>query len=196
VAAILLACPRRYASMNSVPDRLIALLRGINVGGNKPIDMGRLRQTLANLGYSDVRTYLQSGNAIFTSKAGPAEAATTLEDAIAGEFGIDCRVIVRTAAEVRAIMAADPLLHLLGNPSRHFVAFPDGPPRPEGVTSLTSEDYGIDQLRVVDSHVYLWCPDGISKSPFARANFDRILGVPVTMRNWNTVTRLAELAGL
>jgi uncharacterized protein (DUF1697 family) len=181
--------------MNPVPDRLVALLRGINVGGNKPIDMSRLRHILTNLGHSDVGTYLQSGNAVFTSTAGPADAASTLEDAIAGELGVDCRVIVRTAAQLSAIIAADPLLHLVNNPSRHFVAFPDRPPRPQGVTSLSKDDYGTDQLRVVDGHVYLWCPDGISKSPFARINFDRTLDAAITMRNWNTVTKLAELAG-
>jgi uncharacterized protein (DUF1697 family) len=92
-------------------------------------------------------------------------------------------------------MAADPLLDFLGNPSRHFVAFLDGPPRRDGVKRLTDEDYGEDQLRIVDDHVYLWCPKGISSSRFARVNFDRILGAAVTMRNWNTVTKLAELAG-
>ena len=176
-------------------DRLIALLRGINVGGNKPVNMGRLRDLLSDLGYSDVRTYLQSGNAVFTSTAKPRKSGDDIEEAIAREFDIECRVIVRTAKQLRAVIAADPLLDQLGNPSRHFVAFLDGSPRPDGVKLLTRDDYGTDQLRIVDEHVYLWCPDGISKSAFAKLNFDRILGAAVTIRNWNTVTKLAELAG-
>jgi uncharacterized protein (DUF1697 family) len=176
-------------------DRLIALLRGINVGGNKPVDMGRLRGLLTDLGYTDVRTYLQSGNAVFTSTAKPRKSAADIEEAIATELGVECRVIVRTGAQLMAVIAADPLLDLLGNPSRHFVAFLDESPRPDGVTLLTRDDYGTDQLRVVDEHVYLWCPNGISKSPFAKLNFDRILGTAVTIRNWNTVTKLADLAG-
>jgi uncharacterized protein (DUF1697 family) len=176
-------------------DRLIALLRGINVGGNKLIDMARLRALLSDLGYTDVRTYLQSGNAVFSSTATPGDASAGVEHGIAKEFGVECRVIVRTAAQLAAVIAADPLLDLLGNPSRHFVAFPDGSPRPDGVRLLTKEHYGTNQLRVVKGHVYLWCPDGISKSPFAKLNLDRILGTAVTIRNWNTVTKLAELAG-
>jgi uncharacterized protein (DUF1697 family) len=181
--------------MDAVAARLVALLRGINVGGNKPVDMTRLRGVLSDLGYTDVRTYLQSGNAVFTAGDRPADRAAGIEKAIAGEFGVDCRVIVRTARQLAAVMAADPLLDCLGNPSRHFVAFLDGPPLREGIKRLTDEDYGDDQLRIVDGHVYLWCPKGISSSRFARVNFDRILGAAVTMRNWNTVTKLAELAG-
>jgi uncharacterized protein (DUF1697 family) len=176
-------------------DRLIALLRGINVGGNKLIDMGRLRGLLADAGYTDVRTYLQSGNAVFSATDTASEAAGDIEVAIAKEFGFNCRVIVRTAAQLAAVIAADPLLDLLGNPSRHFVAFLDASPRPDGVKMLTEDDYGPDQLQIVNGHVYLWCPNGISKSRFAKLNFDRILGTAVTLRNWNTITKLAELAG-
>jgi uncharacterized protein (DUF1697 family) len=176
--------------------RLVALLRGINVGGNKLVDMARLRIVLSDLGYSDVRTYLQSGNAVFSCQAkAVAGAATEVENAIAGEFGFDCRVVVRTAAELSAAMSADPLLHLLGNPSRHLIGFLSDPPRPEGVKGLTSQDFGVDQLRIIDQHLYLWCPNGITGSPFGKLNFDRLLGVAVTMRNWNTVTKLAALAG-
>jgi uncharacterized protein (DUF1697 family) len=176
--------------------RLVALLRGINVGGNKLVDMARLRIVLSDLGHTDVRTYLQSGNAVFSCQPkAVVSAATKLEKAIAGEFGFDCRVIVRTDAELAAAMSADPLLHLLGNPSRHLVGFLSEPPRPEGVKRLTSEDFGVDQLGIVDQHLYLWCPNGITGSPFGKLNFDRILGVAVTMRNWNTVTKLAALAG-
>jgi uncharacterized protein (DUF1697 family) len=178
-----------------VDDRHIVLLRGINVGGNKPIEMGRLRGVLAGLGYTDVRTYLQSGNAVFSSPATPDAVAADVEDAIASEFGVECRVIVRSAPQLAAVMAADPLLHLLGDPSRHFVAFLDGSPRPDGVKRLTEDEYGGDELEIVAEHVYLWCPNGISKSPFARLNLDRILGAAVTIRNWNTVTKLAALAG-
>jgi uncharacterized protein (DUF1697 family) len=179
-----------------MPTRMVALLRGINVGGNKLIDMARLRVLLGDLGHTDVRTYLQSGNAVFSCQPkAVADAATGLENAIAGEFGVDCRVIVRTAAEFSAAMSADPLLHLLGNPSRHLVGFLSESPRPEGVNGLTSQDYGVDQLRIIDQHLYLWCPNGITGSPFGKLSFDRMLGAAVTMRNWNTVTKLATLLG-
>ena len=174
--------------------RMVALLRGINVGGHKPVDMTRLRALMTGLGYLDVRTYLQSGNAVFSCpQKSAAGTATRIEDAIEGEFGFACRVITRSAPDLEAAMAADPLLHLLGDPSRHFVGFLSDPPRPEGVARLTDEDFGVDHVRVIERHVYLWCPEGISRSAFARLNFDRILGVAVTLRNWNTVVKLAAL---
>src|SRR5262245_49505594 len=100
---------------------MVALLRGINVGGNKLVDMARLRGLMTDLGYTDVRTYLQSGNAVFSCDPGAAAGVgPAIEDAIEGEFGFDCRVITRTAPELDQAMAADPLLHLLGDPARHF----------------------------------------------------------------------------
>lgn len=180
--------------MAPVTIRMVALLRGINVGGNKLVDMARLRTLMAGLGYADVRTYLQSGNAVFSCPPGvAANAASTIEDAIEGEFGFTCRVITRSAAELEEAMAADPLLPLLGDPARHFVGFLSDQPRPDGVASLAESDFGADRVSVVDRHAYLWCPEGISRSPLGKLNFDRVLGVAVTMRNWNTVTRLAAI---
>jgi len=173
---------------------VVALLRGINVGGNKPVNMPRLRQLLTDLGYTDAQTYLQSGNAVFScAPKVVASAAARLEDAIAVEFGVDCRVIVRTAAELAAAVMADPLVHLLGNPSRHLVGFLAEPPVSDGVELLSKEDFRTDQLRIVGQHLYLWCPNGLTGSPFGKLNFDRILGTAVTMRNWNTVSKLAAM---
>ncbi len=180
--------------MGHVKIRMVALLRGINVGGNKMVDMARLRALMTGLGYTDVRTYLQSGNAVFSCLAqAAARAAPNIEDGIEDEFGFECRVITRTAPELDEAMAADPLLDLLGDPSRHFVGFLSDPARPEGVASLAGDDFGVDQVRVIGQHAYLWCPEGLTRSPFSKLNFDRVLGVAVTMRNWNTVTRLATL---
>jgi uncharacterized protein (DUF1697 family) len=176
-------------------ERHVALLRGVNVGGNKRVPMAQLRALLAGLGYDEVKTYLQSGNAVFSSTDAPDVSATRIEDALAAELGLHCRVIVRTAPQLRAVMAADPLLHLLGNPSRHLVGFLSDSPAPEGASRLTKQDFGTAELAIVDEHLYLWCPDGLTASPFARMDFDRILAAAVTIRNWNTVTKLSELAG-
>jgi uncharacterized protein (DUF1697 family) len=175
--------------------RMVALLRGINVGGNNPVNMARLRELLIGLGYTNVRTYLQSGNAVFSCPDdAKARAAGEIEDAIEAAFSFSCRVITRSASELDAAIAGDPLVELLGDPSRHFVGFLSDRPSREGVARLSGEDFGVDQVRVIDRHAYLWCPEGISRSPLGKLNFDRILGVAVTMRNWNTVTKLAALA--
>jgi uncharacterized protein (DUF1697 family) len=175
--------------------RMVALLRGINVGGNKPVDMARLRRLMIDLGYTDVQTYLQSGNAVFSCpSASASRAAGQLESGVEAEFGFPCRVITRRAAELDAAISDDPLVHLLGDPARHLIGFLSDRPQPEGVARLAAADYGDDRVEVVNRHVYLWCPQGISQSPLGKLNFDRILGVAVTIRNWRTVTKLAALA--
>src|SRR5688572_24083746 len=90
--------------------RYIALLRGINVGGNKKVPMAQLRELMEGLGYTDVATLLQSGNAVFTSKEkNPARVATQLEAAIAREFGFEVAVVIRTRDELAAVIQANPL---------------------------------------------------------------------------------------
>ena len=181
--------------MTGVATRMVALLRGINVGGNKRVDMGRLRDLLTSLGHTEVRTYLQSGNAVFScARDSIVGVGGELEAAIVAAFGFESRVIVRTEAELAHAISADPLLDLIENPSRHLVGFLSGRPRADATKQLAGENFGVDRLRIVGQHAYLWCPNGLTGSPFGKLNFDRILGVAVTMRNWNTVTKLAELA--
>jgi uncharacterized protein (DUF1697 family) len=164
------------------------------VGGHKRVDMAGLRAVLTGLGYTDVRTYLQSGNAVFTSRSARGATSERLEDAIAQELGVDCRAIVRTKAQLDSVMRADPLLDYLGDPSRHMIGFLSDPPSPDGTGHLTERDFGPDQLRIVNEHLYLWCPNGLTASPFNKLDFDRILGSAVTLRNWNTVTKVAEMS--
>jgi uncharacterized protein (DUF1697 family) len=180
--------------MVPMTERRVALLRGVNVGGNKRVAMADLRSLLTGLGYDDVRTYLQSGNAVFSSSSASGRLAAEIERALAAELRLECRVIVRTSPQLQAVMAADPLLDRLGNPSRHLVGFLSDTPARQAVTYLTDQDFGPAALRIANSHLYLWCPDGITSSPFARMDFDKILGAAVTLRNWKTVTKLSELA--
>src|SRR3954468_14393721 len=104
--------------------RYVALLRGINVGGNKKVPMARLRELLQGLGYTEVATLLQSGNAVFTSKEkSPAKVVKQLEAAIAEEFGFEVSVVVRTRDEVAAAIKANPLPGAEDNPSQFLVTF-------------------------------------------------------------------------
>jgi uncharacterized protein (DUF1697 family) len=177
-----------------VTSRVVALLRGINVGTSKQVPMARLRQLLTELGYTDVQTLLRSGNAVFSCPAEEvAAAAGAIEASIRKVFGFDSRVVVRTGAELARAIADDPLLGHLGNPARHLVGFLSAKPSPARVRQLTTTDFGADQLRLVDRHLYLWCPAGFTASPFAKLDFDRILAATVTTRNWNTVTKLATM---
>jgi uncharacterized protein (DUF1697 family) len=177
---------------------LIALIRGINVGTAKRVPMKDLREKLSDLGYDDVRTLLQSGNAIFATDDAPTTAAGRIEQLLVEEFGVPARVLVRTRKQVLAAVAADPLTDIATDGSKHFLGFLESKPSKKMLAEIDEladdERTSPDLARVIDDHVYLWCPNGISNATFAKANWDRKLGTAVTMRNWNTVTKLIKLS--
>jgi uncharacterized protein (DUF1697 family) len=180
------------ASAESVP--VVALMRGINVGSSKRIAMAELRSLLEGLGYSQVRTHLNSGNAVFASEPEAVEAAgATIEQAIAADLGVQCAVMARTGQEFEHAVAMNPLLGVVSDPSKHLVGFLSGRPDPARVTELLEQDFGTDEVRLLGREVYLWCPDGVIDSPFSKVNWEKSIGVSVTMRNWNTVRKLADL---
>jgi uncharacterized protein (DUF1697 family) len=177
-----------------VATRLVVLLRGINVGRNKRIAMADLRALLTSLGYADVATLSQSGNVVLTSTAAAATVPGTIERALVAELGVRCKVITRTHAEVRRILEHDPIPEGAADGSRYLVAFCSAPPQPSGVHAVEALDLAPGQMRMAGREFYLWCPGGLLASPISKLNLDRVLGIDVTMRNWNTVTRLAGMA--
>lgn len=179
--------------MSSATTRYVALLRGINVGKAKQVDMPRLRAVLTARGHGDVRTHLRSGNVVLDSPLGEADLAADVTKAIDEEFGMDVPVVVRSAAQLAAVVAADPLGSRVSDPSRYSVTFLPEPPASTLVAALPPADGG--EYRVHGRELYLWLPDGMMKSPMGTWKWGRLLGVVGTNRNWNTVTRLAELAG-
>jgi uncharacterized protein (DUF1697 family) len=177
--------------------RLVALLRGVNVGGNKRVPMGALRTLLVDLGYGDVVTHLNSGNAVFTCSSGAAaRAAQAVEDGIREVLGVQCAVVTRSAAELDSALATDPLGDVATDPARHLIGFLSGEPAPEVVAYLEGLEVAPDQVRVVGREVYLWLPAGIAESRLGKTGWERKLGVTVTARNVNTVRKLAQLAGM
>lgn len=176
----------------------IALIRGINVGRNKRVAMADLRALLTDLGYRDVRTLLQSGNAVFTAPGSAAAVATAVEQAMTEQLNVSARVLVRSPRQLGTAIEADPFGGRAAEGSKHFLGFLDATPAKatvDAVPQLTGEtDTAPDEARFVDGHLYLWCPNGISKSTLWQVNWDKVLGAAVTMRNWNTVTKLRELA--
>ena len=162
---------------------VVALLRGVNVGGNRKLSMAELRATLAAAGYGDVRTHLQSGNVILDSARRPA----TLERELGKLLGV--QVVVRTHAELVDVVARDPFGKLASNGSRYFVTFLSGP-----VTDVPGLESGDGELFVVSGReIYAWLPEGVHSSKRAQLLTERRLGVVPTTRNWNTVTKLCEL---
>ncbi len=169
----------------------VALLRGINVGRHKRVGMGDLRALLESLGFHDVRTYLQSGNATFTASQGDAaELERRMAAAMATALGLDVKVLVRTAAQLAAVVDANPFPG--ADPKELHVAFLSAPAPPDTVAGLEPADFAPDQFELGDAVIYLRLPNGLMGSRLP--DWERVLGVAVTQRNWNTVTRLRELA--
>jgi uncharacterized protein (DUF1697 family) len=176
-----------------VTTRYVALLRAINLGATRRVPMARLREVLAAQGYGAVRTHLASGNVLLDSELPEADLAAALTRAIEAEFGLDVPVIVRTAEELAAVLAADPLGDLVTDPSRYSVTFFAEPLDPDRVAAAPTVDGAASAMQ--SRELYLWLPDGLTAGPAANVRWDRVLGQAGTNRNWNTVRKLVELAG-
>jgi uncharacterized protein (DUF1697 family) len=171
----------------------IALIRGINVGRAKRVAMADLRALVEGLGYGDVRTLLNSGNLVFSTRAAPGAAAARIEKALAADLGVTALVTVLTAADLAAIIAANPLLEVAVNPSRLLVAVLRNPGDRPKLEPLLKQNWAKERLALGSRVAYLWCPDSILASPLAGA-VNRILGDAVTARNWATMLKLHALA--
>jgi uncharacterized protein (DUF1697 family) len=175
-------------------SRQVALLRGINVGKHNRVGMAPLRELLERLGHEDVRTLLQSGNVVLTSDTTGTELERSLEEAIAGELGVEPRVVVRTVKELAAVLERDPLAGVADDPKRYQVSFLSETLAPAVKKELEAADVAPEQVAVHGREIYAWHPGGIQRSPLVKLLTDRKLGVTATARNWNTVTKLIELA--
>jgi uncharacterized protein (DUF1697 family) len=176
-------------------SRTVALLRGINLGRSRRVTMAELRELLECLGYADVRTHLQSGNAVLSTGDRPADVAAAIEAGMADRFGLEVGVVVRTGEELAAIVSADPLGDVADDPARRMVIFLPGKPDRAALRALQREDFGDERLEVGRREVYAWCPGGVGRSKLMAALGDAKVTPGGTARNWRTVTTLAEMAG-
>ncbi len=173
----------------------IALLRGINIGGNNPLPMKELVALLTELGLREVRTYIQSGNVVFGSAAKDRTAlAAKIGTAIAAQHGFAPQVLLLDAAELHAAMANNPYPEAETVPASLSLLFlAETPPHPDlkGMETLRA---GSERFKLVGKVCYLHAPEGFGRSKLA-AKAEKLLGVAATGRNWNTVCKLAEMAG-
>lgn len=174
-------------------SRFVALFRGINVGKAKRIAMADLRQLLESLGYTDVKTLLNSGNAVFdgTSER-PDRQAQRIRAAVAAELGVDALVIVKTAKEIAAIVAENTLTATATDPSRLLVAMTTNSKALTALEALDEAEWGAEQVHVGKHAAYLWCPNGILESKAAPALL-KALAQSGTTRNWATVEKIHGL---
>ncbi len=174
----------------------VLLLRGINVGGKHRLPMKELVAILEAEGCSDVRTYIQSGNAVVqASPATVRDLASRAADAIEDQFGFSVPVVTRTATEIRRIAGNNPFLGDGADPKTLSVGFlADRPSKPR-VASLDPDRSPPDRFHAHGRELYLHCPNGMARTKLTNAYLDRYLGTVSTMRNWNTVCTLAEWSG-
>ena len=173
----------------------VALLRGVNVGGRARIEMAALRKLVADLGHSNVKTYVQSGNVIFrSSDEQPAQVAREIEGRIARDLGVGTTVLLRSADELAHVVANNPFLAREDDLAKFHVTFLADAPDPDRAARLAPPPGQPEELALVGREVYLRYPNGYGRSKLNHAYIERHLGVAATNRNWNTVTRLCELA--
>jgi uncharacterized protein (DUF1697 family) len=174
--------------------RYIAFIRGINVGGRQKLAMADLRAVLAGLGCTGARTLLQSGNAVFDAEGWPAgQLEQEIAAGIAGTAGLSVRCLVREQAELDAVIAANPFGHVTDG-ARLYALFLSARPDPALVTEHDPAGLDPGRISLGDRVFYHWVPDGYSQAPQLAPYAEKRLQVAVTARNWNTVTKLAELA--
>jgi uncharacterized protein (DUF1697 family) len=172
----------------------IVLLRGINIGSRNRIAMPRLRDVLAEAGFEDVQTYVQSGNVVLSSKGSSEEVARRCEQLIADEFGLDIPVVTRTRAQLAKVVERDPLGKVARDPKRYQVTFLTGKLTAEVVRKLEDAAVPTEQFVVDGREVYAWHPKGVARSKLWTLLAGQGLGVTATARNWTTVTSLLALA--
>lgn len=176
--------------------RFVALLRGINVGGNKKVPMAALRTLCEGLGWTDVQTYVQSGNVVFVAKGNPAQLAAALAGAIEQHFGFPVPVLVRTAAAWRTLAATPAFADAAAErPQLLHVACVAAPVPQDAVARLLPYCKDGERVAVAATGATLWLDyaGGVARSKLAPAVLDRVCGAVVTARNWNTVQALAAM---
>jgi uncharacterized protein (DUF1697 family) len=172
-----------------VATRWIALLRAVNLGARNKVPMAELRRLFEEAGAEDVRTWIQSGNVVF-SQSKPE--ATRFEAAIAEELGVRTVIVLRSGAQIKKLAGSHPFGR---DTSNSHVAFFREKPRAAAMRQVSELDVGDNRFELIGSDVALYYPTGVQGATLTTAKLERILGIQGTARNWRTVEKLAEFAG-
>jgi uncharacterized protein (DUF1697 family) len=164
----------------------VGLLRAVNVGGRK-LSMAAVVDAVSACGGADARTYLQSGNVVFS---GSRAVASGLSAALSSVAGFDVPVLLRSAADMAGVVSGQPF----DEPSSAWhVTFLESAPAAGAVSALDPSAYGTDSFVVAGRHVYLRTPNGYGRTKLTNTFFERKLGMVATTRNWRTVCALADM---
>lgn len=172
----------------------VSLLRGINVGGNKKIKMADLRALYKSLGFTDVSTLLQSGNAVFKSDlTDTSKIAKRIEDGIEAQFGFHSDLFVLTAAQFRTAFDNNPFTGDDYEGSKLLVTLYAETLPDDLMQKLHDAHDGSETIKSSDNVLYVYFPDGMGRSKLANKTLGQIIKISSTGRNWNTMTKLLAL---
>ena len=174
----------------------VCLLRAVNVGGRNKVPMAQLRDVLSSDGFADVRTYVQSGNVVLTSSLrSPHKVSEAVRDAIAREFNVDTPVVVRTPAQLQAIVEWNPFPDVADEaPQRVHIVHLTDVPSDEAISALLTADWAPELLSVKGTELAICYFESMHTSKLQYAVALKRLGVDGTARNWRTVQTLADMS--
>jgi uncharacterized protein (DUF1697 family) len=173
----------------------VAFFRGINVGGNNPLPMKTLVAALDSIGARKVRTYIQSGNAVFEcDEMSLARLSKQLSAEINKRCGFEPHVHILTLDALSKAIAENPFPDAVTDPSSLHLGFLSSSPKSPNLERLATLRSDSERFLLVERVFYLHAPEGVGRSKLA-ANSEKLLGVPMTDRNWKTVCKVMEMAG-
>ena len=174
--------------------KFIALLRGINVSGQKIIKMSELKLLFEEMGFQDVQTYIQSGNVIFSSKEKSGKKLEAkISASIKNKFGFDVPVIVINPKEIEYVLKNNPFIQKKKAVEKLYVTFLSETPSVENINKISRNNYSPEEYIIEGKHIYLFLPNGAGKAKLNNNLFENKLKVDGTSRNWKTIQKLSEL---
>jgi uncharacterized protein (DUF1697 family) len=176
--------------------RLVVLLRGVNLAGQNRVSMPDLRRALEAAGFEEVSTYIQSGNVVLSSTKSAQRVQEEVESVLAGRFGLDVDVLVRTNAQLTKVVERNPLGRVAKDPKRYQVTFLERPPGAEVMQKLEAAATEKELVVSDGRELYAWHPDGVGRSKLAALMSGKGLGVTATARNWSTVSKLLAMVDM
>ena len=175
----------------------IAILRGINVSGAKPIKMEELRLTFQKPGFENITTYIQSGNVVFsTTETATSQLTAQIAESIKTDFGFEVPVIVLSAVELQTIIGNNPLNDGTKDTAFLHVTFLSEIPAAFNLSDIAAKKQGNEEIIISGKVVYLYCPHGYGKTKLTNTFLESKLKVTATTRNWKTANELFRLASM